>query len=227
MNSTWIISPNWSAWGLLFLAVAALCVIAFYIRRISNGPADNIPRQLERVHHVNTGNYKIVILTIWLVFSGWLMYKIYSNPINVLDKSNVWSNLIAIIGIIVATLIGWQIYSAMDWNSKIERISNIERTYAKLFADVGNNRKFVEATILLFNARAQLNSIEDIEKAKDDFADLYKQLLEAISLFVAPSVERQIQDCIDWMLGAMDNMERFKTGDGAQISNVSVTNYMN
>ena len=91
--------------------------------------------------------YKTTILTAWLGCNGYLMYRIYDNPILLINPENFWSNIIAIIGIIVATLIGWQIYSAMDWNSKAERLSRLENANQSITTEIKNNRFFSEASV--------------------------------------------------------------------------------
>ena len=156
--------------------------------------------------------YKSTILTVWLICSGWLMWEIYSNP-TLTTGENFWSNLVAIIGIVVATLIGWQIYSAMDWNSKAERLAKIEDSYSSLINDIRNNRDFSEASMLYLDARSQLDDLyNNPEEAYDNLESIYSSFLMAISLYTAPSVEKQIQNCIDWMRGVLDNMERYNMG---------------
>lgn len=163
--------------------------------------------------------YKTTMLTIWLIFSGWLMWKIYSNPI-MSSGENIWSNLIAVIGIIVATLIGWQIYSAMDWNSKVERLSKIEDGYSSLMTEANNNRNFSEASMLYLDARSKLDDFYNKpDESIDDLEGIYKSFLTAISLYTSPSVEKQIQRCIDWMEGALSNIERYNIGKDKDFQN--------
>lgn len=169
--------------------------------------------------------YKTTILTAWLGGSGYLMYRIYDNPILLLNPQNFWSNIIAIIGIVVATLIGWQIYSAMDWNSKAERISKIEDGYKAMLLEISNNRNFSQASMLYLEARAMIDDAYKDENDKnegkndewtpDAYADAYLMLLEAISLYTSPSVEKPIQNCINWMYGMIDSMKRNGIGNDA------------
>lgn len=155
---------------------------------------------------------KAITLIAWLGFCGWLMYQIYSNPISISNKSDVWSNLIAILGIIVATLIGWQIYSAMDWNSKVERLSKIESLYDKLSLDVLGNRNYSEATYLAISAERMLNdALKAPEEDKDDFPKIYKNFLQAIRLFGASSVEEAIESCIMQLYGLIEYMGRYQS----------------
>lgn len=165
--------------------------------------------------------YKTTILTAWLGGSGYLMYGIYDNPMLLLNPENFWSNIIAIIGIVVATLIGWQIYSAMDWNSKAERISKIEDGYKSMFSALINTRNFSEASMLYTEARSLIDDAYKKEQDKDefwsatDFSDAYLMLLEAISLYTSPSVEKPIQNCMDWMNGMIEAMRRYGVGADA------------
>lgn len=169
--------------------------------------------------------YKTTILTAWLAGSGFLMYRIYDNPILLLNPENFWSNIIAIIGIVVATLIGWQIYSAMDWNSKAERISKIEDGYKAMLLEVSNNRNFSQASMLYMEAKSLIDDAHKEEQEKnegkndewtaDAYSDAYLMLLEAISLYTSPSVEKPIQNCINWMYGMIEDMKRNNIGSDA------------
>lgn len=169
--------------------------------------------------------YKTTILTAWLAGSGYLMYRIYANPILLLNPANFWSNIISIIGIIVATLIGWQLYSAMDWNSKAERISKIEDGYKAMLLEVSNNRNFSQASMLYMEAKSLIDDAYKEEQKKnegkndewtaDAYSDAYLMLLEAISLYTSPSVEKPIQNCINWMYGMIEDMKRNNIGSDA------------
>lgn len=170
--------------------------------------------------------YKTTILTAWLAGSGFLMYRIYDNPILLLNPENFWSNIIAIIGIVVATLIGWQIYSAMDWNSKAERISKIEDGYRTTFAALNNTRNFSEASMLYMEAKSLIDDAYKEEQKKiegdnedwspDDFPEAYLMLLEAIALYTSPSVEKPVQNCIYAMYGIIEAMRRNNVGQDAE-----------
>lgn len=162
--------------------------------------------------------YKTTILTAWLGGSGYLMYRIYNNPILLLNPENFWSNIIAIIGIVVATLIGWQIYSAIDWNSKAERISKIEDGYRSMFAALNNTRNFSKASMLYMEAQSLIDDAykNENEKKEDwsvtDFSDAYLMLLEAVSLYTSPSVEKPIENCIKQMYAMIEAMRRHGIG---------------
>lgn len=211
--ATWIISPNWLAWILLIIAsfsLGAIAVRMWYTPK--NGVKWNVSYNSNK-NQLRVGElYKTTILTVWLAISVWMMLRVCDSSMMTNDNE-FWSKLIAIIGIIVATLIGWQIYSAMDWNSKAERMTKIEDSFSSLISDVQNNRNFAAASVLYIKARNMLNSAyEDPENSKEDFQDCYLTLLKAISLYTAPSVEEQIEDCISWMNGAIENMRRFDVG---------------
>lgn len=170
--------------------------------------------------------YKTAILTAWLGFSGWIMYGMYDNPILLYNSADRWSNLIAVIGIVVATLIGWQIYSAMDWNNKAERISKIEDGYRSMFAALNNTRNFSEASMLYMEAKSLIDDAYKEEQKKnengnvdwspDGFPEAYLMLLEAIALYTSPSVEKPIQNCIDAMYGIIEAMRRNNVGKDAE-----------
>lgn len=201
---TWIISPNLLAWILLGIASVSLAFIAL---RLWIG---QYPKLQPKPIPLKGEFYKITILTAWLIFSGLMMYKVYTK-----DSSNdgeLWSNLLAIVGIIIATLIGWQIYSAMDWNSKVERLSKIESLYDKLSLDVLGNRNYSEATYLAISAERMLNdALKAPEEDKEDFPKIYKNFLQAIRLFGASSVEEAIESCIMQLYGLIEYMRRYES----------------
>ena len=208
--------------AVLFLIVA---VIGLYMA-VSHINKDMHKMPLLKQRFIRWGDiYKTSVLTVWLGWSGYLMYEIYNNPILLENTNDIWSNLIAVIGIIVATLIGWQIYSAMDWNSKAERISKIEDGYKSMFSALSNTRNFSEASILYSEARSLIEDAYKNEKDKKedwsatDFSDAYSMLLEAISLYTSPSVEKPIQNCIDWMNGAIQAIQRNNVGKDAEFQN--------
>lgn len=148
--------------------------------------------------------YKSAILTAWLIFSGCLMWGVYSNPILLLNPQNFWSNIIAIIGIVVATLIGWQIYSAMDWNSKAERLSRLENANQSITTEIKNNRFFSEASVHFIHAILSMTEADaNPTDNKDNYSFAYKSLLHALSLYVGPSIEDPVEECIQYMFGAL------------------------
>ena len=152
--------------------------------------------------------YKNTILTAWLGGSGCLMYRIYDNPILLLNPENFWSNIIAIIGIVIATLIGWQIYSAMDWNSKAERLAKIENTNVSLISDVKNVRSYAEASVLFIDALMTIADLGDEPNKKDGYQkkkkNTYTTLLKALTLYAGPTLEETIQNCLQYIEHVMD-----------------------
>lgn len=211
--NTWIISPNGWAWALLGIVTFSLGAIALRMWYTpKNGIKWNISSDSNKIH-IGIGEfYKTTILTAWLAFSAWMMWRV-CNISMATDEADFWSKIIAIIGIIVATLIGWQIYSAMDWNSKADRITKMEDGFCSLMSEIRTNRNFSEASVLYINARNLINEAdEDPENSKESFEGCYKMLLKAISLYTAPSVEQQIEDCIGWMYSVVESMERHGYG---------------
>lgn len=213
--NTWVITPNWLAWTLLIIASFSLGVIAMWLwcppkNGVKWGVSSNINKAQLRFGEL----YKTTILTAWLAFSAWLMWKVYNNPSLSNDKE-FWSNMIAIIAIIVATLIGWQIYSAMDWNNKADRISKMEDGYISLLSEIASNRNFSEASMLYMEVCSRIDiASEDPDNFAENYEDYYLQLLRAISLFTSQSVEEAIENCISRMYSVIDAMERYNTGSG-------------
>lgn len=157
--------------------------------------------------------YKTTTLTVWLAASGYLMFKIYLNPILLSQTDNNWSNLIAIIGIIIATLIGWQIYSAMDWNSKAERLSKIEETGSSLVKEIKDVRSYAEASTLFIEALNIMAELGEEPNKKDGYEDnlteIYTLLLQALCLFAGPTLEETIERCISKLQYTIGTMSMY------------------
>lgn len=210
---TWIIEPNSLAWVLFVIASISLLAIAI---RMWINPKQNISNAHRSVkctdrNRFKSGElYKMLILTIWLVFNCWLMYEVYRNSFSIY-KDHTLSDLISIIGIIVATLIGWQIYSVMDWNSKIERLSKIEDNNITIDREIKDTRAYTEASILFIKA---LNMIADIgengEERKDEYEDIYQDLLKALSLYSGPTLEETIEACINNLQLALNSLQMYR-----------------
>lgn len=213
--NTWIIEPNGWAWALFAVASISLGAIAVRMWHTpKNGAKWDVSSNSNKIHFGVGELYKTTILTAWLSFSAWLMWGIYNNPI-LSSGENFWSNLIAILAIIVATLIGWQIYSAMDWSSKIERISRMEDGYSNILKEVVNNRNFAEASVLLLRAQSLKKLADDSpEDNKNFYEDAYRLMLRAIKLYTSISVEEQILNCIMPMYAIIESMGRYGVGDG-------------
>lgn len=191
--------------AVLFLVVA---VIGLYMA-VSNINKDMRKIPLLKQRFIRWGEiYKTSVLTVWLGWSGYLMYEIYNNPILLKNTNDIWSNLIAVIGIIVATLIGWQIYSAMDWNSKAERLAKIENTNVSLVSDVKNVCSYAEASVLFIDALMTIADLGDEPNKKDGYQDnlknTYTTLLKALTLYAGPTLEETIQNCLQYIEHVMD-----------------------
>ncbi len=182
--NTWIISPNWLAWTFFIIASVSLAAIAI---RMWITPRHT--KTLCTSSNAHNGSfvigelYKTSILTAWLAFSMWLMWKVYNNPI-LSGFADFWSNLIAIIAIIVATLIGWQIYSAMDWNSKAAKLDRIEKVENKL--NIANQKLEEQDARNLLLIRA-VNEIRKVT-THDDVSLKYRCAAKAISLLLDANV---------------------------------------
>lgn len=205
--NTWLISPNWLAWILLSIASFSLGAIAVRMWHTpKNGAKWNVPNNSNKIHFGVGELYKTTILTAWLAFSAWLMWRVCNIPMAT-NEADFWSKLIAILGIIVATLIGWQIYSAMDWNSKIERLSKIEKMYNDISMNVEGNRNYSEATYLAISAARHLDlALKEPKEYKENFTDIYLSFLKAIKLFGDSSVEESIENCISNLYAILDYM---------------------
>lgn len=194
--------------AVLFLIVA---VVGLYMA-VSRINKDMYKIPLLKQRFIRWGEiYKTSVLTVWLGWSGYLMYEIYNNPILLKNTNDIWSNLIAVIGIIVATLIGWQIYSAMDWNSKAERLSRLENANQSITTEIKNNRFFSEASVHFIQGLLTYTEANtDPEKNKNDYVFAYKSFLRALSLYVGPSIEDPVEECISYLHVTADCIRRYE-----------------
>lgn len=135
--------------------------------------------------------YKTSIFTAWLGFSSYMMLRVCDMQMSTND-SEFWSKLIALIGIIVATLIGWQIYSAMDWNSKAEKLNRIGGLEDKLNEACRKLIEQDERNLLLIRA---INEIRKVT-SHEDASIKYLCAAKAISLLLDTNVPIE-DDLID------------------------------
>lgn len=153
--------------------------------------------------------YKITILTLWLLFSGYLLYIVYTRPVPL--GCGDWGNVISVLGIIVATLIGWQIYSSIDWVSKSERISKLENLAENLRNTVIRDQFHNKANVSFMQAIMVHNDTDKNQsKARDNYPNVYKLYLDSLYNYLNATQPLTVESCLYNMERVIDSMESFR-----------------
>lgn len=209
---TWKISPNWLAWTLLAIStisIASIAVRMWYTPK--NGVKWHDISKSSHTHYLVGELYKTTILTVWLTSSIWLMWKVYNNPI-LSGCENFWSNLIAIIGIIIATLIGWQIYASMDWGAKLTQISSIESRVSLIDADFRKGEALNRAHIDFLQALLMWSHRNrDPSGDAENLPNIFRLLLSALNGYLIAMEHIPIGSCIENLGTLIEQMETLPT----------------
>lgn len=156
--------------------------------------------------------YKIAILTLWLGFSGYILHSVYTRPA-VLGCSE-WGNIISVLGVIVATLIGWQIYSSIDWVSKSERISKLENLAEDLQNSFIKDQHRNRADISFVQALMMHNDTDKMQdKLRDNYPNVYRLYLESLSNYLSSEHSLTVESCLFNMETIIQYMETFKPNE--------------
>lgn len=156
--------------------------------------------------------YKITILTLWLGFSGYILYSIYTRP--AVLGCGEWGNIISVLGVIVATLIGWQIYSSIDWVSKSERISKLENFAENLQNSFIKDQHRNRADISFVQALMMHNDTDKMQdKLRDNYPNVYRLYLESLSNYLSSVHSLTVESCLFNMETVIKSMEKFKPND--------------
>lgn len=152
--------------------------------------------------------YKITILTLWLLFSGYLLYAVYARPVSL--SCGDWGNIISVLGVIVATLIGWQIYSSIDWVSKSERISKLESIAENLQNSFAKDQFRNRADISFVQALMMHNDTDKMQdKLRDNYPSVYRLYLESLSNYLNATQSYSIESCLFNMEAVIKHIEKF------------------
>lgn len=111
-ETTWIISPKGLAWGLLIVATLALCVIAWYLRRLSFRVSSNAAPVSSPRLNTTRPVMPIYVIIIFLLIFGWLIFLSVYNLEYDPDKS--LGVIVSVLCLLVTALIGWNIYNLID-----------------------------------------------------------------------------------------------------------------
>lgn len=139
-STTWIISPNGLAWGLLGLATVSLLIIAvcFTIltcrgKQSNKRPANLVPKEVDN-NDLGTNYKALVIINIVLIlFLIGIACVLCFGGISLKSEGSA-SILISALGILVTFLVTWQIGLSLisrEEVRKIERVSNRLNTIEK------------------------------------------------------------------------------------------------
>lgn len=155
---------------------------------------------------------KIAILTIWLLFSGYLLYTVYTRP--AVLGCGEWGNIISVLGVIVATLIGWQIYSSIDWVSKSERIAKLENLAENLQNSFIKDQFRNRADISFVQALMMHNDTDKMQdKLRDNYPNVYRLYLEALSNYLSSVHSLTVESCLFNMENVIKSIEKFKPNE--------------
>ena len=75
-----------------------------------------------------------ILYILVFIIAGWFAYICYRDLR--FDADNSAGIIVSILGIMVALLIGWQIWQTMDIKDKIDKINNIEQSGIKMQDDI-------------------------------------------------------------------------------------------
>lgn len=138
-STTWIISPNGLAWGLLGLATVSLLIIAvcFAIltcrRKQRNKPTNVAPKEVSS--NDSESNYKVLVVIniVLILFLIGIACALCFGGIE-LNTNGSATTLISAFGVLVTFLVAWQIGLSLisrEEVRKIERVSNRLNTIEK------------------------------------------------------------------------------------------------
>lgn len=138
MNTTWIISPNWLAWGLLILAVAALWVIALRVGKERTSQHDTQQNQNFARNRHGWVAWAAIVLAVISIISC-----LFRSP-----TPNDASMLIAALGVMVTLLVTWNIWQTIDTRSAIQDVVVLRTQFEELRNEIDVLHGIHEAYVL-------------------------------------------------------------------------------
>lgn len=205
MNSTtWIISPNGLAWGLLIVATLALCLIAVGIMRHSfSKHTESSATQSNRVTH--SSNYR-TCTTFSIIACLLALVAIGGTFLNVSPTDAGTS--ISILGTFIAALLGWQVFNAIE---NVKTLKQLD----KLNEELTSQRELIfqkgAESMCLSEAFQMLNSAN---RKSELITDRYWNCLMAIRQFINGNVEAnhvKLHEAIGLASSILDELD--KKGD--------------
>lgn len=210
MNSTtWIISPNGLAWGLLIVATLALCFIALFLRRLSRGNTSPANQELNAPQSAWRNVERAVT---WLSFVLVLIGIGYLTTIGKHeDKVTDFSALATVMGVLVTLLVGWQIYSTIEANKKIASIKNELTTHhhyvnARIHFTQGQN--LMQTTLSLISQNKSNNTTTN-PAFVGNLCVAYRNYLEALTHYLQSNKDiKAINSCVSNMDVCLNNLQK-------------------
>lgn len=188
MNSTWIISPNWLAWGLLFLAVAALCAIALRMWLTPRHSATQSPVVTTSTSEDKSTRNHIWVIYVWFTIG---IVAVFLSLFSIdrghfsLNRDSATDNVLSIL---VAFLVAWQIIQTMISRREIERANEASQRITELETMLNVRsavltQRNMEITHLI-DAHAHLRNAQNSEY----FSDAYSHFAHALNHFILSNV---------------------------------------
>ena len=160
MSSTWIISPNLPAWGLLTLAVVALCAIALRLwlplRSSQHVPMQYVVAKTPKDIHHHKNEYIIYVwFTIGIVALVFTMFNT-NHGCNLFNNNATSDNVLSVL---VTFLVAWQIWQTMASRADIKEARDAVNKFDELRDELNKEKEIVEGH--LYRMEANLRFSED------------------------------------------------------------------
>lgn len=171
MNSTtWIISPNYLALGLLIIATAALCLVALGTMRLSFRKNTELGApQSNRVSNRTCTTFSIIACVLALIAIGGTFLDV---------RSNDASTPISILGTFVAALLGWQVFNAIE---NVKTLKQLDRLKGKLETQ---QQEMETRSTMLTNRIEAMDMLGFLRNADNTLNDRYFNGVRAVDLFL-------------------------------------------
>lgn len=182
--NTWVISPNWLAWGLLAITATSLLIIALCLtlltvqaRKARSNISDTHTHNLRDAGEDSIWYKVLVVVNVVLIlFFAGVVCLSHCKEIELKDASA----LISAFGVLVTFLVGWQIATSLISR---EEVRKIERVSSKL------NTLEAQLSILRNTPDAHLFYVLGINKYEQrDYFYAFDYFATAVNLFIENKV---------------------------------------
>lgn len=143
--NTWIISPNWLAWGLLIIATIALCLIALFLQRMNtNHRAASNNQQPQRSSAWHIWERAMA----WLAFVLSIITIAYLSLSGNINAASDFSTTATVLGILVTLLVTWNIYQVIDTKRSMEDVTVLRTEFNNIRRELDTLHQMHEAYVL-------------------------------------------------------------------------------
>lgn len=138
-----------------------------------------------------------ILYILVFIIAGWFAYICYRDLR--FDADNSAGIIVSILGIMVALLIGWQIWQTMDIKDKIDKINNIEQSGIKMQDDIFAFKIYMDAENLMLRAFVNSHNNKKEESFDYIFDALYKYAEISYKDYAQATTIKVIADTIEFI----------------------------